>query len=188
VRQVRPIRLEQIRNLTVADIPKPEELVPDLLRYAWLGVLALALVAWALFIAVRPATPRDLTTVSGTVTGLAPIPGHRVTHQRVTLLDASKTERIAYIANGPGEPQFLEAQSLKIGDRIDATVTSFAFVTELRREGRVILRDETARAHHMWRTFLPGLIATILTLTALVLGVLTRSWHHLKPHIKPITV
>jgi hypothetical protein len=188
MRQVRPIRLDQIKNLRVQDIPRTEDLVPELVRYAWLGLLALALVAWAMVIYVRPDTPRDVSTTTGIIVQIQPIEGHRITHQRITLEDARRAEHTFYVVLGAGQPQFLDGATLKIGDRIEATATSFAYVTEIVRNGRTILRDEEARASAKWRTFIPGLLATILTLAAIVLGVLTHYWRDFQHHFKPITV
>jgi hypothetical protein len=122
------------------------------------------------------------------VTAIAPIAGNRVTHHRVMLNGTDPSVRTVFIAQGDGDPVWLGGASLKVGDRVDFSVTSFAYVTEARRGGQVILRNENERLSLQRRTFFPGLIATILTLAAMVLGVLTFYWQDLKAHIKPIAV
>jgi hypothetical protein len=150
-------------------------------------VLALALVAWALFVAVRPATPKDLTSVTGVIRQIVSTPADGGAHHRVVLQVRGRQEQPILIMHGPGEPTFKPGTVLSVGDKLEATVTGMGTVYELRRGGDVILRDEDAYASYRWRTFIPGLLGTILTFAAIVLAVLSHYWRDLRVHFRPIT-
>lgn len=144
-------------------------------RLGGLGALGLAGVLWIIYMAIAPATERELETVSGTVVN------HWINRRKNSIMSQTLTIRqsdgdearytIPYTTRGPdgAYPKI----NIERGTTVTLRVTEAGYVYAAEVRGRTLLDYEAGRAWHSTRRLFPGILATTASLLALVLALLS---------------
>lgn len=152
-------------------------------QHAWLLAVIGATLFWALYISLRPATLAELSEFNGTVLEYQLSHGGKGgPRQSMTLRLADGSvlhvsppvirDQVDFRHNGyVGEPAYL-------------LMSHYNTVYATRIGKRVLLTVEQARVRYSARRIIPGVIATSLSMLALVLAALTWSWPQVRAALR----
>jgi len=145
-----------------------------LVRFGGFAALGLAGALWIFYSAIGPAEENELESVSGTVVYRA-LNRHKsnITSQTLTVRTAdgeeTKYKLPYYLSNREGRRRIDVSQ----GARITLRVSEYGNVYAGETRGRTLLEYQDGRDWHATRRLIPGILATTMSLLALVLALIS---------------
>lgn len=146
-------------------------------RLAGLAALGLAGALWIFYMAIAPAAESELESVTGTVVYRTTGGGRRSSsdnYQTLTIRQAHGEETRysapIFARTSGGERRRVDIWT---GHRVTLKVSDYGNVYAADVRGKTVLEYNGAREHYASRRIIPGIVATSVTLLALVLALLS---------------